>query len=69
MRQIAEHNSSLILEVDALSKCVAENDLLNAEIATKQKVIDGMEEKSDKMKMELRHLRNELYQLTTTTKV
>jgi hypothetical protein len=57
LRQIAEHNSSLLLEVDALSRCVAENDTLHSELAAKQKLIDSMEEKTEKLKAEIRHLR------------
>ena len=42
LRQIAEHNQSLLREVDALHRCVAENETLHMEIDSKQKEIDTL---------------------------
>ena len=54
LRQIAEHNQSLLREVDALHRCVAENETLNMELASRQKTIDSLTSKVEQMKMELR---------------
>ena len=54
LRQIAEHNQSLLREVDALHRCVAENETLNMELASRQKTIDSLTNKVEQMKMELR---------------
>lgn len=37
LRQIAEHNQSLLKEIDALSRCVTENETLHMEISSKDK--------------------------------
>ena len=54
LRQIAEHNQSLLREVDALHRCVAENETLNMELASRQKTIESLTSKVEQMKMELR---------------
>lgn len=54
LRQIAEHNQSLLREVDALYRCVAENETLNLEISNKQKTIDSLINKNDELKAEVR---------------
>lgn len=54
LRQIAEHNQSLLREVDALHRCVAENETLKQEMSSKQKTIDCLMNKVDELKAELR---------------
>jgi hypothetical protein len=50
LRQIAQHNQSLLKEVDALHRCVAENETLNLEIATRDKMIENLKEQIERLK-------------------
>lgn len=59
LRQIAEHNQSLLKEIDALSRCVVENETLNLEIASKDKIIATMKEQLESLKKELRDRKKE----------
>jgi hypothetical protein len=57
LRDIARHNQQLLREVDALKRCVAENEALNQVIAVKQRAIDSMAQREREMRDELRALR------------
>lgn len=52
LRQIAEHNQSLLREVDALHRCVAENEALRMELGAKQKTIDALTSRAEAMNAE-----------------